>query len=123
MAEAAGPDPNFGYIRDQIWLRFPVTDASNSNLLEISYPQLDAIGFYLFKDNRLLREVITGDRMPFAERPVQHPHFLFPLQLAPGGNYQVLLRIQTEGAMQAPLRLWNNGGLFEIASVVPKGLR
>ena len=52
--------PNFGYIRDQIWLRFPVTDASNSNLLEISYPQLDAIGFYLFKDNRLLREVKIG---------------------------------------------------------------
>ena len=109
--------PNFGYIRDQIWLRFPVTDASNSNLLEISYPQLDAIGFYLFKDNRLLREVITGDRMPFAERPVQHPHFLFPLQLAPGGNSQVLLRIQTEGAMQAPLRLWNNRSYFEKASV------
>src|SRR5690554_7295653 len=41
---------NFGYIRDQVWLRFQVTDARNSNLLEMSYPQLDAMGIHLLEE-------------------------------------------------------------------------
>ncbi|MCK5885701.1 MAG: hypothetical protein KAG70_04310, partial [Alcanivorax sp.] len=46
--------------------------------------------------------------MLFSERPVEHPHFLFPFQLEAGHDYRILLKIDTDGAMQVPLRLWNN---------------
>src|SRR5690554_3181134 len=42
--------PNFGYIRDHIWLRFPVNNPELITLLEISYPQLDHIDFYLIRN-------------------------------------------------------------------------
>ncbi|MEC7815236.1 MAG: EAL domain-containing protein [Pseudomonadota bacterium] len=109
--------PNFGYIQDQIWLRFGVTNPGPINLLEISYPQLDAIDFYLLRNGELIQEVHTGDQYPFSERPVQHPHFLFPFTLDPEQSYEIVMRVATEGAMQIPLRLWNNRSYFESASV------
>ncbi|OZB12474.1 MAG: diguanylate cyclase, partial [Marinobacter sp. 34-60-7] len=109
--------PNFGYIQDPIWLRFDVTDPERINLLEISYPQLDSIDFYLLRNGELAQEVHTGDRYPFSERPVQHPHFLFPFTLDPASSYEIVMRVATEGAMQIPLRLWNNRSYFESASV------
>jgi len=109
--------PNFGYIQDQIWLRFPVAADAGVDLLEINYPQLDYIDFYLFENSRLVNSVHTGDRLPFSQRPVQHPHFLFPIPLSADAGYTVLLRIQTEGAMQAPMRLWDNRSYFAKAFV------
>src|SRR5690554_164053 len=35
--------PNFGYIRDQVWLRFSLTDARDRKLLERRCPQLRGI--------------------------------------------------------------------------------
>ncbi|WP_342631315.1 EAL domain-containing protein [Marinobacter alkaliphilus] len=109
--------PNFGYIRDHIWLRFPVSNPELITLLEISYPQLDHVDFYLIRDSNIVHHESTGDQKPFRERPVQHPHFLFPFQLQPDANYQILLRVETQGAMQIPLRLWNSRSYFEKASV------
>lgn len=109
--------PNFGYIRDHIWLRFAIQDPERITLLEISYPQLDFIDFYLLRDGNIVHQENTGDKKPFRERPVQHPHFLFPFQLQPESSYQVLLRVETNGAMQVPLKLWNNRSYFEKASV------
>src|SRR5690554_2457975 len=109
--------PNFGYIRDHIWLRFPVSNPELITLLEISYPQLDHVDFYLIRDSNIVHHESTGDQKPFRERPVQHPHFLFPFQLQPDANYQILLRVETQGAMQIPLKLWNSRSYFEKASV------
>ena len=54
--------PNFGYIRDHIWLRFPVSNPEFITLLEISYPQLDHIDFYLIQDGDIVRHDSTGDQ-------------------------------------------------------------
>ena len=109
--------PNFGYTRDQVWLRFPITRPQTTNLLEITYPHLDRIDFYLLRDGEIQLNYQTGDRMLFSERPVEHPHFLFPFQLEAGHDYRILLKIDTDGAMQVPLRLWNNRSFFEKTSV------
>lgn len=109
--------PNFGYIRDHIWLRFEVTDPGLVNLLEIRYPALDYIDIYLLESGQIVQHESAGDRLFFRERPVQHPHFLFPLNLTPDGQFQVLIRVQTEGAMQVPLKLWSNLSFFEKASI------
>ncbi|KPQ29950.1 MAG: EAL domain protein [Marinobacter excellens HL-55] len=108
--------PNFGYIRDHIWLRFQIRHPELITLLEISYPPLDYLDFYLIQNETIIQHVSTGDKLPFAERPVKHPHFLFPFQLEPDQQYQILLRVQTDGAMQVPLKLWNSRSHFEKAS-------
>lgn len=108
---------NFGYTRDQVWLQFPVSRPRTTNLLEITYPHLDQIDFYLIRDGEIQQSYHTGDHRLFSERPVKHPHFLFPFQLEAGHDYRILLKTSTDGAMQVPLLLWDNRSFFEKTSV------
>ncbi|MBR9871395.1 MAG: EAL domain-containing protein [Gammaproteobacteria bacterium] len=108
---------NFGYTQDQIWLRFSISRPTSDQLIEISYPALDEIDVYVFEDGQLIQQESTGDQKLFAERAVQHPLFLFPLQLQRDGEYDILIRAQTQGAMQIPLKLWDRQQYFEHASI------
>ncbi|AXS83476.1 EAL domain-containing protein [Marinobacter sp. Arc7-DN-1] len=109
--------PNFGYIRDTVWLRFPVSRPATINLLEVRYSQLDRLTFYLLENGRIANRVETGDRAPFAQRPILYRHFLFPFEQSIASEYQILLEVSTQGAMQIPLRLWNAQAFFEHASI------
>ncbi len=109
----ADSSPNFGYINDTIWLRFPVSQPATINLLEVRYSQLDHISFFLIENGRVAKRVETGDFQPFAERPIRHRHFLFPFEQSIASDYQILLRVDTRGAMQIPVRLWNDQAFFE----------
>jgi EAL domain-containing protein (putative c-di-GMP-specific phosphodiesterase class I) len=109
--------PNFGYINDTVWLRFDIPGGISINLLEVRYPQLDQIDFYLVRDGRITRHLASGDRFPFAQRPIIHRNFLFPFKHIPGVDYEILLKVQTQGAMQIPLRLWSSQDFF-VASAI-----
>lgn len=109
----ATQNPNFGYISETVWLRFPVPRIPALNLLEINYSHLDGIDFFLFRNGRLVESVNTGDTQPFAQRPIQHRSFLFPFQRSANANYEILLRVQSSGAMQIPIALWNDKAFFE----------
>ncbi|WP_421866103.1 EAL domain-containing protein [Marinobacter adhaerens] len=108
--------PNFGYIRDTVWLRFPVSQPATINLLEVRYSQLDKVTFHLLENGRIARRVETGDHVPFEQRPILHRHFLFPFEQSIASEYQILLEVRTEGAMQIPVRLWNAQAFFEHSS-------
>ncbi len=116
-----GESPNFGYIRDTLWLRIPVsampTLPGSRQLLEIRYPQLDQITFYLLENGVIRQRILTGDHYPFGQRPIKHRNFLFAFDVDPDSDYQILLRVRTQGAMQVPVRLWNPAAFFEAASV------
>ena len=111
-----GESPNFGYIRDTVWLRFPVAYPSSINLLEVRYAQLDKITFHLIEDGKIVKRIETGDHVPFSQRPILHRHFLFPFDQRPASNYQILLKVRTQGAMQIPVKLWNAQTFFEHSS-------
>jgi len=113
-----GESPNFGYIRDTVWLRVPVSAIpSDRKLLEIRYPQLDDITFYLIENGVVRQRVSTGDHLPFAQRQIQHRNFLFSFETDPLSDYQVFLRVRTQGAMQIPIRLWDPRTYFEATSI------
>ncbi|MFC7293141.1 EAL domain-containing protein [Marinobacter aromaticivorans] len=109
--------PNFGYTRDTVWFRFDVPANRQADLLEVAYSQLDYISFYLLDSGELVDTVTTGDRYPFAQRPVLNRHFLFPFNPDGGKNREILLEIRTEGTLQAPMSLWNTRAFFAHASV------
>ena len=116
-----GESPNFGYIRDTVWLRLPASVLSEipgpRQVLEIRYPQLDHITFYLLENGVVRERILTGDHFPFDQRPVQHRNFLFTYDIDPDKEYQILLRVRSQGAMQIPVRLWEPAAFFEAASV------
>lgn len=112
-----GESPNFGYIEDDVWLRFELLSGTGTDLLEVRYSQLDQIDFFLLRDGVITRHLVTGDSFPFAERPILNRHFLFPFKHIPGDNYEILLKVQTQGAMQIPLTLWKSQSFFESSAI------
>ena len=108
--------PNFGYTTDAYWFRFSlpaVQEINTPRIVEVAYPQLDNIQFHLLRDGKPIDSVTTGDHRPFYDRPIDHPHFLFPVKLEPGAHYEVLMRVQTQGTLQVPIRIWEPVPLFE----------
>lgn len=107
--------PNFGYINDPIWLSFRIPPDPKINLLEIGYSHLDHIRFFLLRDGKIVDRMVSGDRLPFSERPIQYRNFLFPFEHDDSADYRIVLEIRSKGAMQVPLQLWNSQAFFENA--------
>jgi len=101
--------PNFGYRRDPIWYHLAVRAPADQDLdryVQIAYPLLDSLSFYLFDSGGLVYEGVTGDRLPFHHRPIPSRTFVFPVQLSAGERYDLYFRVQTSGSHQLPAHLW-----------------
>lgn len=102
---------NFGYSSSAWWLRFTI-DAEAAVprdwLLEVAFPTLDSVEFFGPGGEHL----VTGDRFPFAVRPVAHRNFVFPLRLNESGTGTVWLRVASEGTLTVPLRLWQSDAFW-----------
>ncbi|MEZ5505633.1 MAG: 7TM diverse intracellular signaling domain-containing protein [Gammaproteobacteria bacterium] len=108
--------PSFGFDPAPYWLRLPLrndTAQSQQWLLEIDYPVLDRIDAYVTGQGTLLQQLAVGDQQPFEQRPVLHPNLIIPLQLAPGEEQVLLLRVQTSSAVQVPMLLWQREAFFQ----------
>lgn len=107
---------DFGIGADAAWYRLSFKNDSNqavNTLLETSYPLLDLIDFYRFEDGELIEVVNTGDRRPFSQRIINHPHFLFPVHLEAHKQQTLYFRVRTEGAHIVALKAWQPEVLFE----------
>ena len=114
LARPAG-DINFGFTDAAWWLRFDVRvpdDATGGEFarwfLEVGYPSLDRVEVYV---GTAREPLVAGDRQPFAQRPLPHRNFVFPLLLRPGKTTTVTMRVQSEGSLTLPLALWQGEAL------------
>ena len=99
---------NLGLKADPIWLAVKLNaQAELRRYLSVDYPPLDRVDFHLFRDGQLIESSATGDQLPFSSRPIPYHNFVFPLELEPEASYLVLMRVQTDGSLQVPLRLWS----------------
>ena len=81
-SDALIPSPggvlNRGYSKAAIWLRLrlnitnPQSLAKVEKVLQIQYPLLDHISVYQVIGDQLDKEWVTGDSLPFKQRPVDH---------------------------------------------------
>jgi len=96
---------NFGYSPSAWWLRMDFESdpaAPRDWLLEVAFPTLDSVEYFGPGGDRMS----TGDRLPFAVRPLVHRNFVFPVHLDETGTGTVWLRVASEGTLTIPLRLW-----------------
>ena len=117
--------PNFGLIPDNLWVAFRIDntlDQAQSRMLELGYPMLDKVDVYIQRNDQPVTAYHTGDRRPFATRPVVHRNFVFRIDLKPRESALVLMRIETEGALQVPLTLWEVQDFFT-ADMLPHALQ
>ncbi|MBK1618975.1 hypothetical protein CKO42_11140 [Lamprobacter modestohalophilus] len=106
---------SLGFDRRVHWARLQIDnrlDRSQTYFLELAYPLLDSVIAYVDGPDGLTRYQ-TGDREPFATRPVMTRTFLFPLDLQPGEPVTVYLRVETTGSLNLPIELLSRNGAFE----------
>lgn len=99
---------NLGYKPHPYWFRTHwQTDvgATGNWILEIANSQIDSIDIYIYEDDLLLRHWHTGDALPYDQRPIDHPFFVFPLELKNNAHYQLYILVKNTEAMELPVKL------------------
>ncbi|MEA3640280.1 MAG: 7TM diverse intracellular signaling domain-containing protein [Lamprobacter sp.] len=106
---------NLGFDRRVHWARLRIDnqlERPQTYYLELAYPLLDSVIAYIEGPDGVTRYQ-TGDREPFATRPVIARNFLFPLELQPGQLLTLYLRVETTGSLNLPIDILSRNGAFE----------
>src|SRR5690606_31205504 len=108
---------NMGYSNSTWWLRLDLSNVADKKLerfIEISYPVLDYIDAYIINNGVLQQTYNLGDKYPFHQRPVDHRHFIVPLEWQGDETLTVYLAIRSSSSIQAPLTLWEQHAFYEV---------
>ncbi len=104
----AGQRGNLGRRAGAVWLQVPVRTAGDAALswaLELDYPPLDRIDVYLLEGGALRQHAVLGDHLDVSQRPWPSRAHVLPLQLPPGREFLLVLRVQSTGSLLLPARL------------------
>ncbi|MFT9848075.1 7TM diverse intracellular signaling domain-containing protein [Aneurinibacillus sp. REN35] len=100
--------PNFGYVSSAYWVRIQISNTSSEKewWLEIAAPPIDRVTLYT--PNRIggFTAKTAGDIFPLQDKDIPHRNVVFAIHPAQMKTETFYLRIETEGAMQFPLLLW-----------------
>jgi len=104
-----GDIANFGFSESAYWFSLNIKNDGLSPLdlfLHLDYPLVDNVQFFIFDNQMLEQQYVTGDKFEFNQRPVNFPTFLFPFTLSQNQTKQIFLRVETTGSLQVPLTIW-----------------
>ncbi|GAB4034919.1 sensor histidine kinase [Spirosoma gilvum] len=107
----SGPSINPGFSNSFYWVRFRLHNPDSTPkqlLLEVENPHINKLRLYTLGQGHLKTSMLTGDHFPFYQRPIQHPHFLFPITVNAGQTITCYLWVDKHGEqVQIPLQLWD----------------
>lgn len=112
---------SIGFSSSAYWFRFTLKNphpVRRRMMLEISNAQLDLIELYIRLPDGTFSKRTSGDALPHGHKAVRGYTFVFPIHCQPGSQQTIYLRVQTQGAMQVPARLWTPEGFLEHTHVV-----
>ncbi|UTW64164.1 GHKL domain-containing protein [bacterium SCSIO 12741] len=99
--------PNLGLSTHGFWTRFTLrneTDERNLKLL-LAYPMLDEVEFYAPDSNGKYTVKKVGESLPFAQREVVSPNFIFQLDLPKNQEKTYYLRVKSLEQIILPIRV------------------
>jgi PAS domain S-box-containing protein len=111
-----GPGANFGLTRSAIWMRVELQPPPGGDprwLLEVAYPPLDRVELYVPDAAGGYQWQLGGDLLPYAARALPHRNHVMPVDLKPGATSTLYLRVNSEGTVSAPVRLWRPAALWQ----------
>ncbi|ATU63868.1 diguanylate cyclase [Piscinibacter gummiphilus] len=100
--------PTFGVRKDALWVRVPLDVRCQRRcpwVLDIDYTAISYVDVFLLTEGRLVQRIELGNLRPFADRPLGARSHAAVLDLRPGSRQELVLRIETKGAMIVPLSL------------------
>lgn len=110
------PMVNLGFVDSAYWFHVVLHNSlpgTRSLLLEQHYALMDDMQVHWRCDSGIAADYQAGDAQPWADRPVKHHVFLFPLQAAAGDRCELWMRAQNTEAMELPLILWDKDAFHE----------
>ena len=115
MKENAEKIP-LSYRNKMIWLKLnldKINRADSILYLMIRNPHINYLNAWLVKDDSVVRNYsITGDRLPFSSRLINHPDFVFPLPKESDGYSVIILADKRNELFTLPLHILTNEGFL-----------
>lgn len=100
--------PTFGVRSDVLWVRVPLDVRCGRQcpwVLDVDYTALAYVDVHLLSDGEVVQRVALGNLRPFADRPIGSRTHSVVLDLRDNTRQELLLRIETRGAMIVPITL------------------
>ena len=101
--------PSFGFTESAYWVRFRIQNSTVDQgrfLLEVGYPLLDHISFFIISDNGRITSRESGDALPFSNRDIDYRNVVFKLPSEDSAT--IYLRIESQSSMRLPLKIWHS---------------
>ncbi len=105
------PDAHYstlGVKNEAAWLQVPLLaerGAPRYWVADIDYPPLNYVDMYLVREGKIVQRAELGSLRPFDARPLLARSHAMPLALESNVRYDLLVRIDTSGAMVLPFTI------------------
>jgi len=99
---------NLGRRAGAVWLRVPLEvppGGAGRWILDVDYPSLDQVDVFVVDGDRVERQARLGDHVDRASKEWPARSHVMPLDLPPGAQRTLILRVQTVGTMLVPATL------------------
>ncbi|RUO39516.1 hypothetical protein CWE22_09465 [Pseudidiomarina aestuarii] len=99
-----GEAVSFGYTPQAYWFKVEVAASRSDRILYLGYPLLDSVDIYFVQNGAIIDQLLVGDNLPFAQRPILNKNFVIPM--ASRAEQTIYLRVRTESSLRFPLEIW-----------------
>lgn len=102
---------NLGINNTPYWYLVRLKNSSDNNMgfvFQVAHSQLDNLIVLEVEGHGITRNLEMGDHLPFPQRLIHIPYFALDVELAPKEEKQIWLYVQTEGAHQVPIEIWQS---------------
>ena len=100
----------FGFTQSVYWIRFNIANRGSEDvaaLIQQEYPLIDKLEMWVFRNGKQAGHFVTGDTLPFSERPYINRTFVFPVTARADTVSSFYLRYKSESSMSIVLNAWS----------------
>ena len=101
-------DTSFGLISDTLWIYLKVenlTEQPLRNIVQFQYPLIDYIYILEYDNKKIIDKYLTGDLTPYDTRKIKTNDFVIPYTVNPYKTKELILKINSDGALNVGMNL------------------
>jgi two-component system, sensor histidine kinase LadS len=96
---ATNTPPNLGFTHSSYWFKLSLQNKQEAQkfLLEIPYPFLNLLEFYIPNNQGNYQRILLGDHFPFSKRLIRHKNYLVEINFLKGEQKTIYAHIKCDG--------------------------
>lgn len=96
---------NLGYSHQSAWFMQTLQAYNEGDwVFQVTYPLLDYLDLYLYKGDKLVQTIHTGDAVSFSQKALRVHDFILGLSTENAASYRLVGRIETQGTLMLPIK-------------------